>query len=952
MRSLGSLVLTAALTACATPPGDGTTAAGGDPGKADGARAATGVLDSFETDGEAAPWTEASWASAGTDAGGAPLSPRRGSAGVTSGRSALAVPVRFTGAGYEQAYVGRAASRSMAGAAALGADLTVPADAPAGLRAKLVLQLGPDAVWSEPAAATELAPGATTHVTLPLAGAFDPVPERAAIADVRGYGVKLDGTGVAWSGEVALDQVRLEPAPLGDADLVSVGTFGGFQRPAGPDVPTRNGFLTFVADTNLFAHALVWPKLGDGGADRVVGTARFLGSGTGALRVLDWTTVRTSSGGVTATMSRAFPAVRYTIDAGHMVWSGPVSALAVALDGRPTVLGAGGSLARMSEPWLVVFGERADDAPVLLTFERRPSAAVVALDQLVLDWSGSAGAVNVMPLYGLRRVDSSGWSGDLPADPLNRARVLVPVLAGFPVGCAETSAVGADTVTVTDSYQFEDLADDWGTAPVHAAPVPPVVSRAADSGYPIGFEATPQWTGVATFFGELVYVPGGVARYTLPLPAGLARLPVALRVSGDADGEAARAEVEALVRTATPAQPMPAFLDNDDRAAAFLAEALPTLPADLAPIARSFATRGVEHGWLDSSLQELVEPVTGQRYLNNAKYWASAEPFDKEWYAGRQLAALALVAENVDLDVARGVWDRAKRMYRYDRIFFDWATGSVASSVYGWTELCDGIHFAWEGMLGVARLARLLGDDAVFADAATRAARQETALYAAWFHAAWAKDIDYGIGHVTNGKLAAADVDTRVAIDGWVEDFGAATLEVRSFWQTTNYLFFDNVPQLPFYRDSGLSERVRALEYDIMPAAHPHWTDANVLDPVDNRYYGTEYTAAHVMARALLFHEPGLLAIYDAADGAEGSKQWYSMRRFGIGGPTLLAIERAAAPTVEVPVGLVRVDGASWDGTRLRLELVGRASGRGAVRIDGSDVAIEVQAGKAFAFEH
>jgi hypothetical protein len=270
----------------------------------------------------------------------------------------------------------------------------------------------------------------------------------------------------------------------------------------------------------------------------------------------------------------------------------------------------------------------------------------------------------------------------------------------------------------------------------------------------------------------------------------------------------------------------------------------------------------------------------------------------------------------------------------------------VESSTYGWTELSDGIHFAWEGMLGLARLARLLGDDATFRDAAYRAARQQTALYAAWFHAAWVQDIDYAIGHISDAKLAPGDVETRLAVDGFVEDFGAATLEPRSFWQTTNYLFFDNVPQLAFYRDLGLDGRVRALEYDIMPALHPSWADGNAMDPVDNRYYGTEYTAAHLMARALLFHDPGLLSIYDAAAGTQGSAQWYSMRRFGIGGPTLLAIERAAAPTVEAPVGLVAVEAASWDGRAVALRLRGRTGGAGVVRIDGAEVPVTVRAGQ------
>jgi hypothetical protein len=241
--------------ACATPPApDGPSATDG---KTDDER--IGPLDSFETDASATAWHAADWANAGAGAS------YRTPTGATAGKWALALPVRFTGAGYAQAYVGRAAALSMAGAAQLVVDVTLPADAPAGLGAKLILF--PGGTWSE-GTATPLAPGATTHVVLPLAGSFDPVPERAAYKDVRGYGVKIEGSDVTWTGAVALDQVRLERAPAGDDAIAPVGVFGGF----GSSVPTRNGFLTFVADTTR--HALLWPKLGPGGGDRVVGAAR------------------------------------------------------------------------------------------------------------------------------------------------------------------------------------------------------------------------------------------------------------------------------------------------------------------------------------------------------------------------------------------------------------------------------------------------------------------------------------------------------------------------------------------------------------------------------------------------------------------------------------------------------------------------------------------------------
>jgi hypothetical protein len=254
-------------------------------------------------------------------------------------------------------------------------------------------------------------------------------------------------------------------------------------------------------------------------------------------------------------------------------------------------------------------------------------------------------------------------------------------------------------------------------------------------------------------------------------------------------------------------------------------------------------------------------------------------------------------------------------MYRYDRIFHDWATGSVLSSTLGINELADGMHFAWDGMLGVARLAKKLGDTQTFNDASYRAARQQLALYDAWFQAQWTKQLDYGIGHITNAKLPQSDVETRGAIDGWVEEFGCATLEFKSFWQTANYLYFDVPAQFSLYRDFGLESRVRTLEYDVMPSFHPNWTDGNSMDPVDQRYYGSNYTAAHLAARAALFHDDpaALFATWNAQRNSQASQQWYSMFFHGMSGPTLLMLERARAPLVEAPTGATRLAAASWD---------------------------------------
>src|SRR5438445_650171 len=78
------------------------------------------LLESFETAAALAPWHAATWAEATLDAAGQPAAVSRAAFGATAGASALSINVRFTGAGYEQGYVGREGlSLSLAGCAGI-----------------------------------------------------------------------------------------------------------------------------------------------------------------------------------------------------------------------------------------------------------------------------------------------------------------------------------------------------------------------------------------------------------------------------------------------------------------------------------------------------------------------------------------------------------------------------------------------------------------------------------------------------------------------------------------------------------------------------------------------------------------------------------------------------------------------------------------------------------------
>lgn len=139
---------------------------------------------------------------------------------------------------------------------------------------------------------------------------------------------------------------------------------------------------------------------------------------------------------------------------------------------------------------------------------------------------------------------------------------------------------------------------------------------------------------------------------------------------------------------------------------------------------------------------------------------------------------------------------------------------------------------------------------------------------------------------------------------GWAfttREPGASTLELRSFWQCTNFLFYNNKPLFDVYRRFGLVDRVRVIEYELMPSLHPRWLDGNASDACGENgqpLYGAAWTAAHLHARATLFREDDALALfrsYAATKGTEASRAWYTMQLPEIAGPLMLALlERMA----------------------------------------------------------
>lgn len=682
--------------------------------------------------------------------------------------------------------------------------------------------------------------------------------------------------------------------------------------------PEREGLLTCAVEGPVNALRLHW-SFGESPQHELAVIAVPGGLGEELRSIPGWVTLVRQSGQVRALLSRAFPAIRIHHQPGTIkVTTGRTRLVGADLLGARE-LASDQPVGPLTEPWLVAFGAPGDeDAALLLTFTRR----VVSVGRQPDGWSievAQGGAVHAMPLEGIRRRKA----GEAPIEHwIACARAWVAPLLSFPLGLEETGRVEGDRVIIDLAVQHEALSDDYGNAPLPHAPLPPAVVLAAEAGHPIGLpdNATRDSAqlNIPTFYGPYVFVQGTSCSYSIPLPAGLERAP---RPRSRTERAAPiRKELSKLADWC--GDPPTRYVDAGLRRAAFLAEALRELGEEQQAAVRAFVPEALRIAL--ESLRPASEPISGQDWWTidntwrayfdeNASPWAKDnERFDSEFYNGQALAALD-AASLVDPGLLDTYAASAKRLWVYNELFSDWATGSVQTQATGEGSNLDGVQFAFEGMVAMARMAGEFGNDALRDAAILRAARQQCALLAMWGEAEWVKRWDYVIGHLSKGRLPAGEAETRGPVDAFVEVHGASTLELKSFWQCSNMFFYANRPLFEMYRRFGLIERLRTLEYEVMPDLHPKWLDGNASDPNGENgqpLYGASWTAAHLHARAALFEaEPLLLfSAYLATGDTEAASSWYRMQLPEIGGPLMLQLleslaEQEGEPPAETKPG-------------------------------------------------
>ncbi|MDQ2730144.1 MAG: hypothetical protein M3Y56_00670 [Armatimonadota bacterium] len=160
---------------------------------------------------------------------------------------------------------------------------------------------------------------------------------------------------------------------------------------------------------------------------------------------------------------------------------GPSHAAFMTAAGVQTVdLGHLPDLAGMSEAWMLFWYHGAKgwdaikhtpypiDVPMLVVFQHKPIAAKPVGSGVEFDFPAETGSVSIVPFYGvsfIRSSDTAKWDAGLPADVVERCRVLGQVSREYPTNVEESFKVDpvADVVSVRDHFTFMPINDDWMT---------------------------------------------------------------------------------------------------------------------------------------------------------------------------------------------------------------------------------------------------------------------------------------------------------------------------------------------------------------------------------------------------------------------------------------------------------------------------------------------------------
>jgi len=362
------------------------------------------------------------------------------------------------------------------------------------------------------------------------------------------------------------------------------------------------------------------------------------------------------------------------------------------------------------------------DVPLLVSFQHKPTAQAITSDGFRLTFEKECGYVWMMPLYGLRRYplsESEKWPGKRRPpgleDAIEKSRFWMRAMRAVPVSAREDYTIDAlaDAVTITESFDYLTIEDDWGTRPLFAAPVQPIVSLARDAGMKIEFSDEPADLGCLTSVGPYRLVKDKRS-YSFTLRGFLKYI-----------NETRLDEQEYAGGVAVNLERNYRWTCHE----AYQILHLGRLSPRLAPDGRAYAQNGIRclvaFMLNPENLRFTYDRQKSRLYVHDGMNWERMERLDSNAVAAEHVRAFYYAADYGAMsDLVKAHW---RHIQALDNVYSDstcWATSAFNA---GGGDAFDSV---FNGHISMARMASIVGDKDAYARACYMAAKKFIAAVA------------------------------------------------------------------------------------------------------------------------------------------------------------------------------------------------------------------------------
>ncbi len=367
----------------------------------------------------------------------------------------------------------------------------------------------------------------------------------------------------------------------------------------------------------------------------------------------------------------------------------------------------------LKHPWVLLDladAKRPQRILVVVQVQKLLKEIIVSSEGLSLTAKeGPLGNFWVFRPWGILRKDNKTHS-QISGELIRKINDLCRLNLSWPVRCEEFYRVDSarQEVQILNSAITEELTDEWGTKPLDATAIPPMVMLAQRYGVPATIQGKVRNWDVPTRYGDFATVEGKELRYTIPSPplnrhglfADIEKKESTKKINEWVCQQSAIDGVSADWAYVGVAQALAAWPYLNPASHQLLAKEKEVAKTNLLP----------DHYW--KIFKWRMEPFSSRRYCYSYPCtWYDNEPTcDMNWgntltfYGLDQWAAFGGMWKEID-----AAWPRIWPLTEYLVKSHDWAWMGDSITEDGLGTAIDCLAADYAGLVGITRLARTLG---------------------------------------------------------------------------------------------------------------------------------------------------------------------------------------------------------------------------------------------------